>query len=368
MFELSQMTSLFPKGLDETAWIIQVFVIVFMTVFVNFILKRFYNHLEVQLQKTKNLWDDALLAALRKPSRYFVWLIGMTLAIKIIERHEQSDLFQFVDPVFDLAIILMIAWFLTNFIKQAESNLLTPGYTVEPMDETTVTAIGRLLRVSVIITTALITLQTFGYSISGVLAFGGIGGIAIGFAAKDLLSNFFGGLMLYLDRPFKVGDWVRSPDRQIEGTVEHIGWRLTTIRTFDKRPLYVPNSTFASIAVENPSRMRNRRIYETLGIRYDDAQQLPVVVERVKEMLRQHPDIDTTQTLIVNFNTFGPSSLDFFVYTFTKTTDWIRFHEVKQDVLIKIMDIITEAGAEFAYPTSTVHLVSEDDSQPSVES
>ena len=116
-------------------------------------------------------------------------------------------------------------------------------------------AMAKLLRLSVIITAGLVVLQTLGFSISGVLAFGGVGGIAVGFAARDLLANFFGGLMIYLDRPFSVGDWVRSPDRNIEGTVERIGWRLTVIRTFDKRPLYVPNSVFANIAVENPSRM-----------------------------------------------------------------------------------------------------------------
>ena len=91
-------------------------------------------------------------------------------------------------------------------------------------------------------------MQTLGFSVSGVMAFGGIGGIAIGFAAKDLLANFFGALTIYLDRPFSEGDWIRSPDREIEGIVENIGWRLTVIRSFDKRPIYVPNSVFASIA------------------------------------------------------------------------------------------------------------------------
>jgi len=84
-----------------------------------------------------------------------------------------------------------------------------------------------LLRASIVITAALVILQNLGFSISGVLAFGGVGGIAVGFAAKDLLANFFGGLTVYMDRPFVVGDWVRSPDKNIEGTVEHIGWRLT---------------------------------------------------------------------------------------------------------------------------------------------
>ena len=171
-----------------------------------------------------------------------------------------------------------------------------------------------------------------------------------------LLSNFFGGLMIFLDRPFGVGDWIRSPDRDIEGTVESLGWRLTTIRTFDKRPLYVPNAAFLSIAVENPSRMSHRRIYETIGVRYDDANQIQTIVERVKAMLEQHPDIDSSQTLMVNFNQFSPSSLDFFIYCFTKTTVWTEYHAVKEDVLLKAYELITHLGAEVAFPTRTLHL------------
>ena len=207
-----------------------------------------------------------------------------------------------------------------------------------------------------IITATLVILQTLGYSISGVLAFGGIGGIAIGFAAKDLLANFFGGLMIYLDRPFAIGDWIRSPDREIEGTVEEIGWRQTRIRTFDKRPLYIPNSIFASIAVENPSRMDNRRIYETIGIRYDDAGKLPAILEDVRALLKNSPDIDQNQTLMVNFNSYGASSLDFFIYTMTRTTVWEDYHVIKEKVLLDILAIIDKHGAECAFPTTTVHI------------
>lgn len=98
-----------------------------------------------------------------------------------------------------------------------------------------------------------------GFSLSGVLAFGGIGGIAVGFAAKDMLANFFGGLAIYLDRPFIVGEWIRSPDHEIEGTVEHIGWRQTRVRAFNKNPIYVPNSLFSTIVVETPTRTRSSR-------------------------------------------------------------------------------------------------------------
>jgi len=171
-----------------------------------------------------------------------------------------------------------------------------------------------------------------------------------------LLANFFGGFMIYMDRPFSVGDGARKPDRNIEGTVEKIGFRVTLIRTFDKRPLYVRNSVFTNISVENPSRMKNRRIYETSGVRYEDAKKVPAILEDVRTMLQSHPDIDTNQTLIVNLNSFAASSLDFFVYTFTKTTDWVQYHHIKQDVMLKILDIIHQHEADCAFPTQTLHL------------
>ncbi|MEQ8953824.1 MAG: mechanosensitive ion channel, partial [Gammaproteobacteria bacterium] len=138
------------------------------------------------------------------------------------------------------------------------------------------------------------------------------------------------------------------------GTVEHIGWRLTIVRTFDKRPLYIPNSVFNKLALENPSRMHNRRIHEKIGIRYGDSAKMGAIVADVKAMLQGHPAIDTSQTLMVNFNSYAPSSLEFFIYTFTKTTVWAEFHEIKQDVLLKIIEIVHRHGADFAFPTTTL--------------
>jgi MscS family membrane protein len=274
-----------------------------------------------------------------------------------------TELGDWVDPIRETGVVVSLTWFVIRLVRNYEQALISGAKGAGRIDRTTAEAIGRLLRIAVLITAALIILQTFGFSLSGVLAFGGVGGIAVGFAAKDLLSNFFGGFFIYTDRPFVVGDWIRSPDRDIEGTVEHIGWRLTRIRTFDKRPLYVPNSTFLSVALENPSRMTHRRIYETIGVRYDDASKVPGIIQQVEAMLRSHPEIDTTQTLIVNFNQFGASSLDFFVYTFTNTTDWVQYHRIKQDVLLQILNIVEQAGAECAFPTTTVHLAQEPENE-----
>ncbi|MCB1954606.1 MAG: mechanosensitive ion channel family protein [Rhodocyclaceae bacterium] len=334
----------------------EVFVVIFLALFAKFILNRFFDRLAVRFAATTNRWDDTLLEAARRPATMLVWAIGLFWALEIVQQETDSALFEIVDPGRRVVVIALISWFLVRLIRGAERVLVDPARFEKPMDHTTARAIGKLLRASTIITGALVMLQTLGFSISGVLAFGGIGGIAVGFAAKDLLANFFGALVVYLDRPFAVGDWIRSPDKNIEGTVEDIGWRVTRIRTFDQRPLYVPNATFTSISVENPSRMLNRRIYETIGIRYADADRMRDIVRSVTDMLRAHPELETEErTLIVHFNSYGPSSLDFFVYTFTKTTQWVKFHEIKEDVLLKIYEIIRDHGADIAFPTTTVH-------------
>ena len=343
---------------EQYLWAFELFLIVLIALSLGFALNRMIDKLEVQAAKTKTVWDDALIEACRRPAIWLIWILGINFAAGIAAQKMDSPLQALIDPINRLALIFLGTIFLTNFIKRAERNLIHPDYIAKPLDATTVRAVGKLLRASVIITAVLIAMQLFGYSISGLLAFGGIGGIAVGFAAKDLLANFFGGLMIYLDRPFSVGEWIRSPDKEIEGVVEDIGWRLTRIRTFDKRPLYIPNAVFANISVENPSRMSNRRIYETVGIRYQDINSMDAIVEQVTAMLMEHPEIDTTQTMIVNFDAFSASSVDFFVYTFTKTTNWIDFHKIKQDILLRIAGIVEANSAEIAFPTSTLHIAS----------
>ncbi len=351
-----QVTQFFSPSTDTNVWLTQVFVVVFATVATNFLLMRCIDLAERMVDRTESLWDDALLEAARIPVRLFIWTIGIAFAVDILRTVTDTELFQYLPEARKIAYIVIVAMFFTRFISFAENNVVDPGRLEKPMDHTTAKAIAKLLRISVIITASLIILQALGYSISGVLAFGGVGGVAVGFAAKDMLANFFGGLMIYLDKPFAVGDWVRSPDRDIEGTVEDIGWRLTRIRTFDKRPLYIPNSMFASIVVENPSRMTNRRIREQLGIRYDDGHLMKAICADVEAMLRKHPDIDQQQTLFVTFDAYGASHLEFLVYCFTRTTAWIEYQQIKQDVLLKIMEIVEGHGAEFAFPTRTLHI------------
>ena len=324
------------------------------------LITRLLGQLQRSADRSAMRWDNVLTDALMRPSKWAIWLLVVYLSLGLFEGADQ--LRTLVRQAADTALILLLAWIAQRALKGAEAELLSEHRGKRQSDDrATIRASLRLIRISVGIVVLLMVLQSLGVSVSGLLAFGGIGGIAVGFDARDLLANFLGGLSIYLDRPFTVGDWIRSPDREIEGTVEDIGWRMTRIRTFDQRPLYIPNSIFSSVAVENPSRMNNRRIYETIGIRYDDVAVMGRIVADVKAMLESHEAIDLSRTLMVNFVACGPSSLDFFIYAFTKTTDWATFHAIKQEVLLKVLSIISAQGAEVAFPTRTLLLDSEPD-------
>jgi len=343
----------FLMKLQENWWIMQIFLIILITALLSAAIGYICRRLSKKFKKSGNHWNRILVNSLNKPSRALLWVLGISYAGDVARvAANNTVLLQIITPFRDVGVIAAIIWFLMRIIHFGENHYIKH----RQADVTTVHAMSKLLRISVIITGFLVVLQTLGFSITGVLAFGGIGGLAIGFAAKDLLANFFGGLILYMDRPFKVGDWISSPDRQLEGTVEEISWRLTRIRTFDKRPLYVPNAAFLTIIVINASRMLHRRIRAMISLRYDDWRVIPDIVQEIEEMLRQHEDIEMRQTMFVRLVNFSPSSLDILLYTFTKTTDWVKFQSIQQDVFLKIMDIVAKHGAQCAFPTTTVHV------------
>ena len=351
---------------DNFIWVIEVFLVVFFTLLFNFIEIRIYNKFSHKLDKTPTVWDNAFLWAIHKPLGFLIWLMGLSYAIKIASVHAaRPELFAWLPTAKSIGIVLIITWALLRFAKRAEHELLKKAIQSANsneknnnlrVDQTTAQAIGHLLRISIIITATLVILRVLNIDITAVLALGGAGSLIIGFAAKDMLANFFGAMIIYLDKPFRVGDWISSPDKSIEGVVEYIGWRMTTIRSFDKRPLYVPNSIFANISVQNPSRMTNRRLREVFGVRYKDARHIKAIVIDVKTMLSNHPDVDKEMAMFVSLDEFGPSSLNCVVYAFTKTTEWIPYQEIKQDIMLKIIDIVDNHGAEMAFPTRTLEI------------
>jgi len=345
------MNYLFSQGV----WIA---VILSIALSLHFLVDYLSKKLLPKLEKTCFAWDSSLIRALSLPLKTLVWVLALSFIFEILSEHFESEAFaSFFKTLRTIAIILFFVWALMRFIKNMEMQYIRGHHKQKKgYDKTTVRAVCQISRITLIIIAVLIYLQTRHINISALLAFGGAGSIIVGFAAKDLLANFFGGLMIYLDRPFSVGDWIRSPDQEIEGHVEAIGWRLTCIRTFSKRPLYVPNGVFSNISVENPSRMSNRRIKARVGIRYEDAPKMGRIVSAVEEMLRKNEEVDTTMRLVVRFDEFGPSSLNFLVYCFTKATQLTDYLTVQQTIYLKVIEIIASCGAQCAFPTTTVHI------------
>ena len=342
-------------------WALMVFLIVLLALMLDFMQRRLMKRLGKVVTGTSNLWDDALFNAAVRPFSLLVWLIGITLAAQLIPAREEGGLLNvdLIIQIRQLGVLYAIAWFLYAFVGNIESNIVENARRGErEIDQTTINALGRVVRIAIVVTAILVGLDTLGFNVAGLMAAGGIGGLAIGLAAKDMLANFFGGVTVYMDRPFSIGDWILLKEKGIEGVVEEIGWRQTTIRKFDKRPVYVPNAVFTTASVENPSRMTNRRINETIGLRYKDIARMEDITAAVREMLVKHPEIDEQQTLMVHLNTFSQSSVDFFIYCLTHTVNWQHYHEVKQDVLLQISEIVEAHGAAIAFPTRTVELES----------
>ena len=343
-------TSLSPE-------VIRLLLVLAATLAAHFIARRLLRHAENVAARTENIWDDSLLEAARKPLPVLIWLAGISFALHLVHRQTGEQLLEYLAPARNIGVVVCSAWFLFKLIRELADNVIASRTRAgEEVDRTTIDGLSKVSRIVVVVVAMLGVMQTLGFSISGVLAFGGMGGIAVGFAAKDLLANFFGGLMIHLDRPFNVGETIRSPDKQIEGKVEHIGWRQTRIRAADMALVYVPNSLFTSIVVENPSRMSHRRIRETIGLRYDDIDRMNAIVEEVQNMLKSHPEIDNGHEVVVAFDQFADSSINFIIQVFSKATRLAQYHAVKQDILLKVANIITKHGAEMAFPTRTVYL------------
>jgi MscS family membrane protein len=333
----------------------------FLVLIVSLILKKVVNHLFFKVifplaSKTRSRYDDQFFEAIRKPAEWLVVITGSFAAVHILRLPvEPIDLGHGAVALFKVLVTFDVAWALFNLVGLLET--LLAGWvtkTESTLDDQLLPFIRKSIRAFVIFLAAIMTIQNLGYSISGLLASLGIGGLAVALAAKDTLSNIFGSLMILLDRPFHVGDWVKAGD--LEGIVEEVGFRSTKIRTFAKTQITVPNNVIANLAVDNMSRRPRRRIKLSIGVTYESSpEQIRKAVEGIRVMLGNHPSIDQ-EFFLVNFTDFGASSLDILVYCFTKTTVWEEYLEARQDVCLKIMELLDGLGLEIAFPSRSLYI------------
>lgn len=338
---------------------IQILSLILFTFFASKLIKYLLFDLFKYFSKNDNL-DNSIIVASKKPILFFMWLYCfITCSNLIIERIDESML-KIANNLKYAIMYLSVLIFLLKSISQVKRHyILQKEKYNSSLDYPGIDAVEKLSKVSVIIIWSIFALGKMGFNLNALLAFSGAGGILVGFAGKDLFTNIFGGLIIYLDKPFVVGDWIASPDKDIEGDVEAIGWRQTRILTFEKFPIYVPNSIFGTIVIQNKSRLRSRRIKETINIRYTDYDKVNNITSDILKMLKEHPAINKKYKMYVNFTQVQDGCLTLTVYTFTNTTEFTRFFEIKQDILLKVAEIIKENGAELAHPTQTIDINTE---------
>ncbi len=307
-------------------------------------------------EKTRNEYDDLFLDGLRRPSEFLVLIGGFFVMIQVLQLpSEPVDIQHFAHAGIKVLVTFDVAWYLFNLVAILDAYLETfVDRTESLLDDHLLPFIRKSLRAFIVFMAMLMVIQNLGYSISGLLASLGIGGLAVALAAKDTLSNIFGSLMIILDRPFHIGDWVKAGD--LEGTVEEVGFRSTKIRTFAKTLISVPNNKVADMAIDNFSRMPKRRIKLSVGVTYETTPaQMREAVSQIRQMLKSHPAINQ-DFMLVHFTDFGDSSLDILIYCFTTTTVWGQYLEAREDVSLKIMEILENLAIEIAFPSRTLYL------------
>ncbi|MEM9463166.1 MAG: mechanosensitive ion channel family protein [Myxococcota bacterium] len=307
----------------------------------------------------------ATLDAASLPVVWALRLGGIWAAITALPlpQIQSFDLDHVINQIYQATTIGLATWLGVRLISELSVLWARKAAgTEDTFDDQLVPIVRKTAKVILVSVGGVMILQNLGYSVGSLLAGLGIGTAAIAFASKDTIANFFGSLVVFIDRPFQVGDWVEIGD--VEGTVEEVDIRTTRVRTFANSLITVPNSKMTVTEIQNWSRMQKRRIKMVVGLSYaTTAPQMRQAVAAIRGVIegdeRFHHDF-----YLVNFNELGESSLNIFCYFFTRTTVWAEYMQVREEFLLAVMEAMAELGLEIAFPTRTVHLVGDPPGAP----
>ncbi|SHF71703.1 mechanosensitive ion channel family protein [Ornithinibacillus halophilus] len=326
--------------------------LVFRKLFTKFIfagLKRFAN-------KTNSTLFSNVLLAFEKPVQWVFIILGIYAAVYYYPElnHEQAVFVK----VLKIWMILLVSWGLFKLASTSSAIIrnINEKTRIE-IDEILIPLLSRALQVVVVAISVTIVLNELGYAIDGLVAGMGLGGLAISLAARDALANMFGGIVIITEKPFGIGDWILTPS--VEGTVEDITFRSTRVRTFADAVVTVPNATLANESITNWSKMGKRRITFNIRLTFDTpSKKLDRVVGEIRKLIEQHPEVHP-ETIFVNVDFYKEDGIDILLYFFTKTTDWGQWLGIKEDINLKILQILEREGVSFAVPSRRIYVDSE---------
>ncbi|MDA3947375.1 MAG: mechanosensitive ion channel family protein [Helicobacteraceae bacterium] len=307
------------------------------------------------VSRTKTQLDDEILDILQRPIAFGMIILGFNVAFSFLTFSESFS--TMISNTLSTLTTALFAWVLYQIVKlfQSSDELIATRFKTGN-GITLAKLLLTILKVIILIIAGMDILSIWGVNITGFVASLGLIGMAFALAAKDTASNFFGSMVIFTDQPFKVDDWIKTPE--VEGIIEHIGIRSTKVRTFARALVSVPNGNLADTAILNWSEINKRRIKMTLGLTYSTTSaQMRQILEDIRTLLNSDEEIHQ-ETIYVHFTEFQDSALGIFCYFFTKTTNWGEYMQVRERINLELMSIVEKNGASFAFPSQSLYVES----------
>lgn len=298
--------------------------------------------------------------AFYKPLKTFYVILGLYLAILLIRKPLEINAWinSLTDKLFKISIIILVANGIANSLTTNNKSINRLKERMNPeVEDSMFKFILKAIRIIIYVIAGFMVTTELEFNLNGLVAGLGIGSVVITLAAQDTAKNLFGGLVIFLDKPFIVGDWIQVD--KYEGTVEDITFRSTRVRTFENSVVNIPNAVIANDSIINWSRMEKRRNKVNLCLELDTPlEKVQKVQQRIKEMLKQHDDV-IDDTIIVRFDNITDNGINLLVCSYTNSVDYVSFLEEKEKINLKIMQILKEENVELAYDTKTIFVKKE---------
>lgn len=311
------------------------------------------------IQKKKIDVATTILLAFEKPVRWSFVVVGIQLALLFLPYNLISS--EWENKFIRSSFIFLTTWGVFNISNI--TSLLFPKLMHKldiNFDRIIVPFVTKLIKTLVLMLGFSIIAEEWGFNINGFITGLGLGGLAFALAAKETVSNLFGGIVIITEKPFTMNDWIKTPS--VEGTVEDITFRSTKIRTFAQALVTVPNATLANEPIINWSKMGKRQVSFYLTINLETKKEsIQQVISEIKKLLHAHSDIHQ-ETILVNFERFSENSFDIYIYYFTKITAFADYLNTKEDINYRIIDILDKADVAFSLPRSKVYMLENNDS------
>jgi len=335
---------MFAKSIPEV-WM-NTITIMFLLICCNFFISILFNRL--RKYHFFNDWIFLCIDAAYMPLQFLLWIFGFFSIYYQLSRYDTLYLvIKNMDKIQNIAFTIPFCWFLFRLKQRVEVCILAKyNQYIYGYDPVLIAGLSKLVTILIAGFSCAIVLYFLGVPLQSFIVFQGAVSIALGLAAQNILGNGFGGFMILINRQFKVGDLICSPDKKVEGFVQEIRWYSTQIMTLDRKVLYVPNSIFTHIIIINSSHIYNRYIRQFINIQFQDVDKINAITDDIQAMLKAHESIDQNQLIVAHWIEFGSHGLRIEVSAFTKTIDPVLFRKIQQDICLKIAQIIKERGVE----------------------